>query len=131
MSRKPAKKIISAPVKNRPTAKKAAAPKFTTSPRNVRRLGLIPVAAITPTILSSSHLLPVPIWMENLNFVHPSNVLDGESASSYSREVQETSNYHDERTQPPQFSAANRNRSQRRVGRGELACPAIRRKARA
>src|SRR5207249_9859656 len=58
---KSGKKIINAPVKNPPTAKKAAAIKFTTNPRNVRRLGLIPVAAITPTILSSSHLLPVPI----------------------------------------------------------------------
>src|SRR5580765_3438967 len=61
MSRNPAKKMIAAPRKNLPTAKLAAAPKFTTSPRNVRTLGLIPVAAIAPTILSSSHLLPVPI----------------------------------------------------------------------
>src|SRR5215467_14409785 len=61
MSRKPAKKIINAPRKNLPTAKLAAAPKFTTSPRNVNTFGLIPVAAIAPTILSSSHLLPVPI----------------------------------------------------------------------
>src|SRR6266404_7605426 len=61
MSRNPAKKIIVAPRKNFPTAKHAAAPKFTTRPRNVRKLGLIPVAAIAPTILSSSHLLPVPI----------------------------------------------------------------------
>src|SRR5262249_23508452 len=36
-------------------------PKFTTNPKNVKTLGLIPVAAIAPTILSSSHLLPVPI----------------------------------------------------------------------
>src|SRR6266478_1304969 len=61
MSKNPAKKIIVAPRKNFPTAKLAAAPKFTTSPRNVKKLGLIPVAAIAPTILSSSHLLPVPI----------------------------------------------------------------------
>src|SRR5579859_4467701 len=61
MSRNPAKKIIAAPRKNLPTAKLAAAPKFTTSPRNVSTLGLMPVAAIAPTILSSSHLLPVPI----------------------------------------------------------------------
>ena len=43
------------------TANITAAPKFTTRPRNVSTLGLIPVAAMTPTILSSSHLLPVPI----------------------------------------------------------------------
>src|SRR5215469_2744684 len=61
MSKNPAKKIITAPRKNLPTAKHAAAPKFTTNPRNVSTFGLIPVAAIAPTILSSSHLLPVPI----------------------------------------------------------------------
>src|SRR5215831_8254793 len=61
MSKNPAKKMITAPRKNLPTAKHAAAPKFTTSPRNVKKLGLIPVAAIAPTIFSSSHLLPVPI----------------------------------------------------------------------
>src|SRR5258708_3056203 len=61
MSRKPAKKMIRAPAKNPPTAKKAAAPKFTTSPRKVRKLELPPVPASAPTILSSSHLLPVPI----------------------------------------------------------------------
>src|ERR1700719_4041813 len=61
MSRNPAKKMMVAPRKNFPTAKLAAAPKFTTSPRKVKKLGLIPVAAIAPTILSSSHLLPVPI----------------------------------------------------------------------
>src|SRR5580765_85662 len=61
MSRNPAKKMIAAPRKNLPTAKLAAAPKFTTSPKNVNTFGLIPVAAIAPTILSSSHLLPVPI----------------------------------------------------------------------
>jgi hypothetical protein len=61
MSKNPAKKIIVAPRKNFPTAKLAAAPKFTTKPRKVKKLGLIPVAAIAPTILSSSHLLPVPI----------------------------------------------------------------------
>src|SRR5712691_2899425 len=72
-----------------------------------------------------------PIWMENLNRAHPSNVLDGESASSYSRKVQETSTKHDERTQPPQFSTANRNRSKRCVDYGELACPAVRRQTRA
>src|SRR5271166_6077261 len=61
MSRKPAKKIISAPVRKFPTAKLAAAAKFTSKPRNVSTLGLMPVAAITPTILSSSHLPPVPM----------------------------------------------------------------------
>src|SRR5260370_27766052 len=61
MYRNPATKIITAPRKNLPTAKLAAAPKFTTRPRNVKKLGLIPVAAIAPTILSSIHLLPVPI----------------------------------------------------------------------
>jgi hypothetical protein len=50
-----------APVRKFPTAKLAAAPKFTTSPRNVSRLGLIPVAAIAPTMRSSSHFEPVPI----------------------------------------------------------------------
>src|SRR5882757_3327816 len=53
--------MIRAPVRNLPTANITAAPKFTTRPRNVSTLGLIPVAAMTPTILSSSHLLPVPI----------------------------------------------------------------------
>jgi len=31
--------------------------------------------------------LRVPIWMENLDHLHASIVLDGEWASSYSREV--------------------------------------------
>src|SRR5271163_1127940 len=61
MSRKPAQKIISAAIRKCPRAKFTAATKFTTRPRNVRKLGLTPVAARTPTILSSSHLLPVPI----------------------------------------------------------------------
>jgi len=47
-------------------AKKAAAAKFTTRPRKVRRLGLMPVAAMAPTILSSSHLLPDPIAPVNV-----------------------------------------------------------------
>src|SRR5580698_8100279 len=61
MSRKPAQKMITAAIRKCPSAKFAAATKFTTNPRNVRKLGLTPVAAKTPTILSSSHLLPVPI----------------------------------------------------------------------
>src|SRR5271157_5858188 len=61
MSRNPAKKIISAAILKFPSAKLTAATKFTTRPRNVKKLGFTPVAARTPTILSSSHLLPVPI----------------------------------------------------------------------
>src|SRR6202030_2985513 len=38
-----------------------AAIKLTTRPRKVRKLGFTPVAASEPTILSSSHLLPLPI----------------------------------------------------------------------
>src|SRR5690349_11014433 len=52
---------MSAPVRNPPTAKKTEATKFTSNPKNVRMLGLIPVAAMAPTILSSSHLPPAPI----------------------------------------------------------------------
>ena len=53
--------MIRAPVKKWPMANIAAATKFTTSPKNVRKLGFTPVAASAPTILSSSHLLPVPM----------------------------------------------------------------------
>ncbi len=68
--------------------------------------------------------------MENLNCVHASNVLDGESASSYSQEVRGFSSNHYEPAQPPQFSITSRNRFQRRVGFGELACSDVRRDAR-
>src|SRR6202050_1479103 len=61
MSRNPAKKITIAAVLKRPVAKSAAAQKFTTSPIKVRTLGLIPVAASAPTILSSSQRLTTPI----------------------------------------------------------------------
>src|SRR5260370_15526226 len=61
MSRNPAKKIIAAASRKRPVANIAAAQKFTTRPRNVRKFGLIPVAARAPTILSSSQRLPSPI----------------------------------------------------------------------
>src|SRR5438874_575219 len=57
----PAIRSNSPPVRNLPTANITAAPRFTTRSRDVSTLGLIPVAAMTPTILSSSHLLPVPI----------------------------------------------------------------------
>src|SRR5277367_4344505 len=69
MSRNPAKKIIAAPVRKFPTAKLAAAPKFTTSPKKVSRLGLIPVAASAPTMRSSSHFPPVPIAPVNVPMV--------------------------------------------------------------
>src|SRR2546428_10904890 len=61
MSGKPVTKKRTAQVKNRPLEKMAVEQKFTTKPRKVRRFGLIPVAASAPTILSSSHLLPLPI----------------------------------------------------------------------
>src|ERR1035438_4088303 len=69
MSRNPAKKIIKAAVRKLPTAKRAAAPKFTTNPKKVSRLGLIPVAANPPTIRSSSHFPPVPIAPVNVLMV--------------------------------------------------------------
>jgi len=37
--------------------------------------------------LAANGRLRVPIWMENLDHLHASIVLDGEWASSYSREV--------------------------------------------
>src|SRR5260370_34535213 len=160
MSRKPAKKMISAPVKKLPMAKKAAAMNFTSNRRNVRKLGLTPVAARAPTILSSSHLLPVPIApvnvvialvvsqthrifakcnrllrlggivhqphrtsqtangyarvvMNHSNHSQLSIVLDGEWASSYSRQVREYSAQPDQRAQPPPFSPAIRQSSYR------------------
>src|SRR5579885_1677391 len=61
MSKKPAKKMMKAPVRKFPTAKFAAAAKFTTRPRKVKKFGFTPVAASAPTILSSSHLLPLPL----------------------------------------------------------------------
>src|SRR2546430_17694488 len=69
--------------------------------------------------------------IEILNRVLASIVLDGESASSYSRQVREFLTIPYERTQPPPFSPASRSRSQRRVGFRELACPSVRRNARA
>src|SRR5713101_7755038 len=53
-------------MRNCPRAKCTAAQKLTNSPKNVSRLGLMPVAAIAPTILSSSQRLPSPIQRVNI-----------------------------------------------------------------
>src|SRR5271157_4581790 len=71
MSRKPAMKMIIAPVRKLPTAKLAAAPKLTTSPRKVSKFGLMPVAASAPTMRSSSHFPPVPIAPVNVPMFMP------------------------------------------------------------
>src|SRR5437899_3919830 len=61
MSRNPARKISAAALPNRPRANITDAERFTSRPRNVSRLGLMPVAARAATILSSSQRLPSPI----------------------------------------------------------------------
>src|SRR3989442_553024 len=61
MSRNPARKISAAAFPNRPRANITDAERFTSRPRNVSRLGLMPVAARAATILSSSQRLPSPI----------------------------------------------------------------------
>src|SRR5579885_2518357 len=75
MSKKPAKKMMKAPVRKFPTAKFAAAAKFTTRPRKVKKFGFTPVAASAPTILSSSHLLPLPILLSASPYLVRSSLL--------------------------------------------------------
>src|SRR4029077_9544022 len=52
----------------------------------------------------------MPIWMENLNLEHLSNVLDGESASSYSRKSRDH--------QPTTMNELNRRNFLLRAGTG-------------
>src|SRR5665213_3549671 len=61
ISKKPARKITAAAERNIPVANSTAAQRFTTIPKAVRTLGLMPVAAIASTIFTRSQLLPLPM----------------------------------------------------------------------
>ena len=61
ISRKPAKNNTAAACGNRPTANNAAAAEFTANPRNVKALGVNPVAASPVTTCCKSQPAPSPI----------------------------------------------------------------------